>query len=205
MTVSQPEAVNHHADRPGFAGLRGLLAGATMLVAARSRAQLILDLASVSESDRVVDIGCGPGSAVRAAARRGAQVSGVDPAPVMRRLGRLITRDDRRVAWLAGTAEHLPLPDASVTVAWSLATVHHWTDVTAGLSEVKRVLTQAGRFLVIERRVRPGAKGLASHGWTEQQVDSFVAQCRAVGLESVNVNEHVAGRHSVWVVRTIRP
>src|SRR6202040_2040614 len=114
------------ADRPGFAGLTGLLAGATMLVAARSRARLIVDLASVSESDRVVDIGCGPGTAVRAAARRGAQVSGVDPAPVMRRLGRAITRDDRRGAWLAGTAEPLPLPDGSVTVAWSLATVHHW-------------------------------------------------------------------------------
>jgi 2-polyprenyl-3-methyl-5-hydroxy-6-metoxy-1,4-benzoquinol methylase len=81
MTVSQPQAVNHHANRPGFAGLTGLLAGATMLVAARSRARLIVDLASVSESDRVVDIGCGPGTAVRAAARRGAQVSGVDPAP----------------------------------------------------------------------------------------------------------------------------
>lgn len=45
MTVSQPQAVNHHADRPGFAGLTGLLAGATMLVAARSRARLIVDLA----------------------------------------------------------------------------------------------------------------------------------------------------------------
>ena len=205
MTVSRPQAVNHHADRPGFAGLTGLLAGATMLVAARSRARLIVDLASVSESDRVVDIGCGPGTAVRAAARRGAPVSGVDPAPVMRRLARAITRDDRGVAWLAGTAEHLPLPDGSVTVAWSLATVHHWKDVAAGLAEAKRVLAPAGRFLVIERCVRPDATGLASHGWTEQQAESFAAQCRAVGLESVRVEQRATGRHSVWVMRAIRP
>ena len=205
MTVSQPQAVNHHADRPGFAGLTGLLAGATMLVAVRARARVIIDLAAVTDSDRVVDIGCGPGTAVRAAARRGAQVSGVDPAPVMRRLARAITGDDRRVAWLAGTAEHLPLPDGSVTVAWSLATVHHWKDVAAGLAEAKRVLAPAGRFLVIERRVRPDANGLASHGWTEQQAESFAAQCRAAGLESVRVEQRATGRRSGWVVRAIRP
>jgi SAM-dependent methyltransferase len=165
MTASQPQAVNHHADRPGFSGLTGLLAGAAMLVAARPRARLIIDLAAVSDSDRVVDIGCGPGTAVRAAARRGAQVSGVDPAPVMRRLARAITGDDRRVACLA----------------------------------------PAGRFLVIERRVRPDANGLASHGWTEQQAESFAAQCRAAGLESVRVEQRATGRHSVWVVRAIRP
>jgi ubiquinone/menaquinone biosynthesis C-methylase UbiE len=107
----------------------------------------------------------------------------------MRRLARAITRDDRGVAWLAGTAEHLPLPDGSVTVAWSLATVHHWKDVAAGLAEAKRVLAPAGRFLVIERCVRPDATGLASHGWTEQQAESFAAQCRAVGLESVRVEQ----------------
>jgi hypothetical protein len=38
MTVSPPQAVNHHADRPGFAGLTGLLAAGVMLVAGRSRA-----------------------------------------------------------------------------------------------------------------------------------------------------------------------
>ena len=164
MTVSPTQAVNHHADRPGFAGLTGLLAAAIMLVAGRSWARLIVDLASVSDTDRVVDIGCGPGSAVRAAARRGAQVTGVEPAPVMRGLARLITRDGAEVMWLTGTAEDMRLPDGSVTVAWSLATVHHWKDVTAGLAEARRVLASQGRFLGMERCVRPGAKGLSSHG-----------------------------------------
>jgi ubiquinone/menaquinone biosynthesis C-methylase UbiE len=205
MTVSPAQPVNHHADRPGFGGLTGLLAAATMLVAGRSRARLIVDLASVSDTDRVVDIGCGPGSAVRAAARRGARVTGVEPAPVMRGLARLITRDDAEVVWLAGTAEDMRLPDGSVTVAWSLATVHHWKDVTAGLAEAGRVLASQGRFLVMERCVRPGAKGLSSHGWTEQQAASFTAQCEAAGFESVSTERHMTGRHRVWVVRATRP
>ena len=205
MTVSPPQAVNHHAGRPGFAGLRGLLAAGVMLVTGRSRARLIVGVASVSDTDRVVDIGCGPGSAVRAAARRGARVIGVEPAPVMRGLARLVTRNDPRVAWLAGVAEDMRLPDGSATVAWSLATVHHWKDVTAGLAEVKRVLASHGRFLVIERCVHAGAKGLSSHGWTEQQAASFAAQCRAAGFESVSTEQRATGRHKVWVVRAIRP
>ena len=204
MTVSPTQAVNHHADRPGFAGLTGLLAAGAMLVAGRSRARLIVEVASVSDTDHVVDIGCGPGSAVRAAARRGARVTGVEPATVMRGLARLITRNDPRLAWLAGVAEDMRLPDGSATVAWSLATVHHWKDVTAGLAEVKRVLASHGRFLVIERCVHRGAKGLSSHGWTEQQAASFAAQCRAAGFEPVSIEQRTTGRHSVWVVRALR-
>lgn len=80
MSISPASPVNHHAGYPGFAGPIGLVAGLTMLVTGRASARLVVDLAAVSDADRVVDIGCGPGSAVRAAARRGARATGVDPA-----------------------------------------------------------------------------------------------------------------------------
>jgi SAM-dependent methyltransferase len=205
MTASSPQAVNHHADYPGFKGLSALLLAGVLLVAGRARTRLTVDLASVTETDRVVDIGCGPGGAVRAAARRGARATGVDPAPMMLRLARAITRDETRLTWLVGSAEDLPLPDASATVAWSVATVHHWKDVTAGLAEVRRVLTSGGRFLVMERQVQPGAKGLASHGWTEQQAESFATQSRAAGFDNVSIETHTVGRHTAWAIRALRP
>jgi ubiquinone/menaquinone biosynthesis C-methylase UbiE len=201
MTDSPTPAVNHHADHPGFAGVIGLVAALGMLVMGRDYARLATDLASVSDADRVVDIGCGPGAAARAAAQRGATVVGVDPAPMMLRLAAAVTRGQPNITRSQGTAEALPLPDGSATVAWSLRTVHHWKDVTAGLAELRRVLAPAGRFLVMERRVQPGATGLASHGWTEQQVESFQAQCRATGFDAVRIDEHPAGRGTVWVVR----
>ncbi|MGH3988763.1 MAG: class I SAM-dependent methyltransferase, partial [Pseudonocardiaceae bacterium] len=129
------DTVNHHADHPGFAGVTGLLAGLTMILGRGAVARLTADLAAVSDADRVVDVGCGPGAAVREAARRGARVTGVDPAPVMLRLARTLTRNRPAITWADGTAEDLPLPDGSATVLWSVATVHHWTDVTAGLAE----------------------------------------------------------------------
>ena len=115
-------------------------------------------------------------------------MTGVDPSSVMLRIARAFTRD-AGVAWVEGTAESVPLPDGSATVLWSLATVHHWQDVGAGLGEARRVLGPRGRLLAIERRTQPGATGLASHGWTQQQAESFAAQCRTAGfvdLRSVN-------------------
>jgi len=200
MTDSSP-VVNHHADHAGFAGVTGLVTALGMLIMGRNCARLAAELASVSAADRVVDIGCGPGNAVRAAARRGASAVGVDPSPVMLRLARTATRDHPNVSWAPGGAEALPVSDEGATVAWSLKTVHHWQDVTAGLAELRRVLTPSGRLLVMERRVQPGAKGLASHGWTERQAESFAAQCEAAGFEGVRIDQRPVGRGALWVVR----
>ncbi len=204
MNVSPATPVNHHADYPRFARVSGALIALIMLAMGRRRARLAASVASVSDADSVVDIGCGPGSAVREAARRGARVTGIDPAPVMLRIARAVTRNRAGITWAEGTAEDLPLPDGSATVAWSLATVHHWQDVGNGLAEAHRVLAPGGRFLAIERQVRPGATGLASHGWTNQQAESFAAQCRTAGLHSVRVGTHGADRRAVWTVSGVR-
>jgi ubiquinone/menaquinone biosynthesis C-methylase UbiE len=204
MDISPADPVNHHADHPGFAGPMGLFVGLTMLALGGKRARLVVELACLSSSDRAVDIGCGPGNSVRAAARRGARVTGVDPARVMLGLARVLTRDRPNIVWLQGSAENLPLLEHSATVAWSVATVHHWADVSAGLAEVRRVLAPGGRFFAIERRVRPGATGLARHGWTDQQAESFAACCRTAGLGDVRTETLNRGRRAVQVVKAVR-
>ena len=204
MNMTAAGAVNHHANHPGFAGVTGLLAGFTMIVGRGGVARLAADLASVSHADHVVDVGCGPGTAAREAARRGAHVTGVDPAAVMLQLARAFTRDRTAIRWAEGSAEHLPHPDGSATVVWSLATVHHWKDVTAGLAEARRVLAPGGRLLAIERQVGSGAARLASHGWTDQQAESFMAQCQVAGFEDVRVEKHTPGRRAVVVVAAVR-
>jgi ubiquinone/menaquinone biosynthesis C-methylase UbiE len=205
MNTSPGQAVNHHADHPGFAGVTGLLAGLIMLTSGRRRARLPIDLTAVSDTDNLVDIGCGPGSSARMAADRGAQVIGVDPAPVMLWLARTLSRKHPAVTWSQGTAEELPVADGWATVAWSVATVHHWRDVTAGLKELRRVIAVGGKFLAIERQVRSGATGLASHGWTDDQVKSFADQCCSAGFDPVRIERRSWGRRIVWVVLAARP
>lgn len=196
---------NHHANHPGFAGVSGLFIGFIMNVAGGSTARHVADLAELSAADRVIDVGCGPGTAVRAAARRGAHAIGVDPAPVMLRLAATLTRDRAAITWAEGTAEDLPQPDGSATVLWSIATVHHWRDVRAGLAEARRVLAPGGQLLAIERQARPGAAGLASHGWTDQQAQAFATQCRTAGFDDVRVEQHTPGRRAIHVVRAAQP
>ena len=67
---------NHHANYPGFAGVAGFVAALSMVFGRRADAQLAVRLSGMEPSDSVVDLGCGPGVAVRYAARLGASACG---------------------------------------------------------------------------------------------------------------------------------
>jgi ubiquinone/menaquinone biosynthesis C-methylase UbiE len=197
MTTSQTSVPNHHAHYPGFAGPTGFLAAASMVLGGKSDARLAERVSDLVASDTVADIGCGPGTAARHAARLVALVYGIDPAPVMLRLARLLTRrSTHSVRFVEGTAEALPLPDSSVSVAWSIASVHHWADLEAGLREARRVLKPGGRLVAIERLTQPGATGLASHGWTAEQASAFADRCRAHGFIDTKTDHHGGRRRT---------
>ncbi|HZP31369.1 MAG TPA: class I SAM-dependent methyltransferase [Acidimicrobiia bacterium] len=184
---------NHHAHYRGFKGVSGLVAALSMAVGRENDAGFVARAGGLAPTDVVVDIGCGPGAAARHAARLGATVTGVDPAPVMLRVARMLARGPA-VRFVEGTAEELPLPDASATLVWTIASVHHWGDLDAALREVQRVLQPGGRFVAVERATQPGASGLASHGWTDEQAAAFAQQCRDDGFGNVHVEHDRANR-----------
>lgn len=209
-TTVHPTALvpNHHADHPGFGGVSGLIAALSFNIGREDDADLAVRLAGVTASDDVVDIGCGPGVAARRAAAAGASsVIGIDPAPVMLRIGRLTPhRHGRaRLRYIEGTAESLPLADRSASVVWSLATVHHWHDIVLGLAEVRRVLRPGGTFLAIERRVKPGATGHRSHGWIDDQAHALADLAQDVGLTGTEVEQHRSGQRTVLSVLARAP
>lgn len=182
---------NHHADHPGFSGLRGLVAAVMFLFGRDDAARLAIELAALTHGDRLVDVGCGPGVAVRRARALGAEAIGTDPAPVMLRVARLRWRRDPGLDWRIGTAERLPVDDGWADVVWSLSTVHHWADLDLGLDEARRVLAPGGRLVALERRIRdPHAAGVAGHGWTVEQAESFAGCCRRHGFGDVAVATH---------------
>lgn len=195
---------NHHATAPGFSGLTGALAAVTFLIGREADSRLACDLTAVEPGNHVVDIGCGPGKAVRTAIARGASATGIDPAPVMLRTARAATRGPG-AAWLEGTAEAIPLSDACADVIWSIATVHHWNHVEVGLAECRRVLLPGGRLLAMERRREAGSTGHASHGWTDAQADRFAQMCTEAGFVDPVVSQHQTRRGTVLAVLAHRP
>jgi SAM-dependent methyltransferase len=205
-TAAPTVVANHHADHPGFAGASGLRKALYFAAVGGGNARLACDLAGVGPGDHVVDIGCGPGTAVRAAAARGARATGVDPSPVMLTVARPLTARRRSsIRWAGGAAESIPVADADATVVWSVMCVHHWADIDAGLAEVHRVLAPGGRFLAVERRTTPDAVGTASHGWFPEQAEVFAAACRDDGFTGVAVSTESSDRGELLVVRAVRP
>jgi len=190
---------NHHAHHRGFSGAFGVVAALSMILGRKGDARLAARLSGLRPEETVVDVGCGPGAAVRYAAALGATVIGVDPAAVMLRTSRLLTRPSKRVRFVEGTAEHLPLPGDSADVVWSIATAHHLRDVSAALVEARRVLKADGRLVVIEKRTEAGAHGLASHGWTREQAAAFAEACTQHGFVDVRVEE-ATGRGPAFAV-----
>jgi len=191
---------NHHADYRSFGGPFGYVAGLTMILGRGGDGRLATDLAAVEAGDHVLDIGCGPGTAARLAAGAGIRVTGVDPAEPMLKLARVLTslrRPAGDIEWHQTGAEDLGLPDGSVTVCWSLASVHHWPELERGLAEVKRVLAPGGRFIALEKRTADAAKGHASHGWTAGQASTFATMLEDLGFQSVAVKQHDLGRREV--------
>lgn len=97
----------------------------------------------------VLDVGCGTGRLLRAAALRwpAASLLGVDPAEGMVEVARRLTPG---AEIQRGLAEELPLPDASVDLVLSTMSFHHWGDQVAGVREIARVLRPGGHFILVD-------------------------------------------------------
>jgi ubiquinone/menaquinone biosynthesis C-methylase UbiE len=152
----------------------------------------------------LVDVGCGPGSAARVAANRGATVIAVDPSPAMRRLGRVFTPDDLDVRYVDGSAEHLPVPDQGAQIVWAIGSAHHWPDVAAGLGECRRVLAPGGRLLIVEAAVGEHAHGHAAHGFSHTRVDDVTGQCHDLDFSTVDVEPLQSGRRRFTLIEATR-
>lgn len=89
---------------------------------------------------RVADVGAGTGKLTRTVVETGADVVAIDPDSAMLAA---LRENVHGVPTFVGTAERMPLPDASVD-ALVLGQAWHWVDQTVASAECGRVLRAGG-------------------------------------------------------------
>ncbi|MCM6761923.1 class I SAM-dependent methyltransferase [Rathayibacter sp. ZW T2_19] len=101
--------------------------------------------ADASDRLRALDLGAGTGKLTASLVARGLDVTAVEPDDAMRaRLGELLPT----VRALPGTAERIPLEDASVELV-TVAQAWHWVDPERASAEVARVLVPGGVLALV--------------------------------------------------------
>jgi len=109
----------------------------------------------------IVDLGCGTGYWLRRYAAEAGRVLGVEPDPDLRAVARAAVADWASaqlsgVEVVAGSAEHLPLPDRSVDVVHARFAYFFPPGAEAGLAEVLRVLRPGGHLIAVDNDYRWG-------------------------------------------------
>lgn len=119
----------------------------------------------------LLDLGCGSGFWLPGYADEAAAVTGVEPAPDLVELAR--AREPRATV-LQGSAEHLPLGDATVDVVHARFAYFFPPSGDAGLAEVRRVLRPGGSLVVVDNDLRHGdfSELLAQSAWTQESADA---------------------------------
>jgi len=122
--------------------------------------EALCEAVDLRSGERVLDVACGNGNAAIAAARRFAQVTGVDYVPaLLARAGARAAADGLPLELREGDAEALPFPDGAFDVVLSTFGVMFAPDQERAARELVRVCRHGGRI------------GLAS--WTP---DGFVGE-----------------------------
>jgi ubiquinone/menaquinone biosynthesis C-methylase UbiE len=116
--------------------------------------EMVLEQAAsvVAQPQAILDIGCGTGRLLRAAAERfpGVQLEGVDAAEGMIKQAAAALPPGLEIQFQQATAESLPFPDGSFDLVFSTMTFHHWSNQQKAIGEVKRVLSPHGRWLLAD-------------------------------------------------------
>ena len=151
----------------------------------------------------VLDVGCGTGFHLPRFAARAARVTGVEPHPDLAALARRRTRRLTNVAVCQGTAQALPVPDASVDVVHARWAYFFGPGCEPGLAELGRVVRRGGTAFVIDndptrstfggwfRRGYPTVDPVAverfwsRQGWSRTPVDIRWSFSSRADLESV--------------------
>jgi SAM-dependent methyltransferase len=154
--------------------------------------RLYLPLLGGVTHGRILDIGCGEGHFLEAAAAAGLAPTGVEIVPEALLLARARLP---AAGWVLAAGEDLPFPDETFDAVTCLGTLEHFVDPEGGAREVARVLKRSGQALIVVPNLRflwwtlSGSPGTEQQDAAELLLDrsGWTALLEGAGLEVVSV------------------
>lgn len=151
--------------------------------------------AHLQPGERLLDVGCGPGSLTIPAARkvgREGHAAGIDASPEMIEVAqRKARKQGLEIDFRAAPVEALPFGDGEFDVVLSSLMLHHLPDdvKAQGLAEIRRVLKPGGRLVAVDLAGGHGplshVMGLFGHSLPDDYADRLQEMMRAAGFSSV--------------------
>jgi ubiquinone/menaquinone biosynthesis C-methylase UbiE len=176
-------------------GVLGSVVGYAMAIEHKKLHQSVVDRLVLSREDDVLEIGFGPGTAVKLAARHAAFVAGVDLSMEMvlqaKRRNVSAIRSGR-VQLQRASASALPFANETFKVVFEVNSFNHWDSKESGLKEVLRVLRSGGRFLMVLRK---------GHGPSlEADLGMLIELLARTGFRQIECERHQLGHGGAFVI-----
>lgn len=170
-------------------GVLGFVGGLLMSRFDRRLVDATVSALELDGSERVLEVGFGPGVGIAAlVAELGeGSVVGLDPSSTMHRQATRRNRaaiDAGRATLVRGDATAMPFEDGSFDVVVAMNTVHHWSDARVGLCECRRVLGDAGTLVVASTTHVLDAAAVDERGLSERVVASGFSTPRAQRVDA---------------------
>jgi ubiquinone/menaquinone biosynthesis C-methylase UbiE len=128
-------------------GFLGRLGGVIMARTNEACGAWVVELLDVASNESVLEVGFGPGMAIRRLSASAAHVAGVDSSWEMvaqARARNAIAIENGRVELRHGSVDDLPFADDAFAKAMAINSMQIWPDAVAGLREMRRVLKSGG-------------------------------------------------------------
>jgi ubiquinone/menaquinone biosynthesis C-methylase UbiE len=148
--VSKPDSPTSRFDRRASSYEDSLLQQFLFVPVQQTTLRLARQL--LPQARRVLDVGCGTGQLLRHTRPYypTAELIGVDLAGQMVATATTITPGKLAICYVQGRAEYLPFTGDAFDLVFTTPSLRHWTDLSAGIAEIGRVLTPGGLLVLAE-------------------------------------------------------